>query len=151
MKFTDLELMLYADGELDQERTRRVRVARLYRREVLTRLDGIERVGEFVRAWASSNGAEARAMRRRALRAAARRRGFVAAAVALVALAAMAEPVAAPALVSAGSLELARAEGPAVAIESVDFGTHAGTVFVVETGDSVTPVVWLDDDASAGG
>jgi hypothetical protein len=66
------------------------------------------------------------------------------AAVALVALAAMAEPVAAPTLV-------AHAERAAVAIESVDFGTHAGTVFVLEAGDSVTPVVWLDDDARAGG
>jgi len=151
MKITDLELMLYADGELDEERVRKIRVARLYQGEVVTRLDGIERVGEFVRAWARSEGADARAMRRRALRSAARRRGFAAVAVALVALAALAEPVAAPALVSAGTFELASAATPRVAIESVDFGTHAGTVFVVESGDSQTPVVWLDDDSRAGG
>jgi hypothetical protein len=151
MKITDLELMLYADGELDPERARKVRVARLYRGDVVTRLDGIERVGEFVRAWATSEGADARAMRRRALRAAERRRGFATAAVALVALAAVAEPVGGPALVTASSSELSSVAGPAVAIESVDFGQHAGTVFVVESGGSQTPVVWLDDDARAGG
>jgi hypothetical protein len=151
MKITDLELMLYADGELDQERARRVRVARLYQREVVTRLDGIERVGEFVRAWAKSEGADARAMRRRALRSVERRRGFAVAAVAMVALAAVAEPVGAPGLVAAGTHELASVTGPAVAIEAVDFGTHAGTVFVVESGDGQTPVVWLDDDVRAGG
>jgi len=151
MKITDLELMLYADGELDGERARRVRVARLYQGEVVTRLDGIERVGDFVRAWAKSEGVDARAMRRRALRSTQRRRGFAAVAVALVALAAVAEPVRAPALVFGETLELAGVAGPTVAIESVDFGTHAGTVFVVESGDSQTPVVWLEDDSRAGG
>ena len=32
-------------------------------------------------------------------------------------------------------------------IESVDFGTNTGTVFVVSTDSSETPVVWMPDDA----
>jgi hypothetical protein len=40
---------------------------------------------------------------------------------------------------------MALAPSPPVAIESVDFGTQRGTVFVVEAGESVTPVVWLED------
>jgi len=32
-------------------------------------------------------------------------------------------------------------------IESVDFGSNAGTVFVVSTDSSETPVVWMPDDA----
>jgi len=146
MKISDLELMLYSDGELDEERARRVRVARLRHLEVGERLDGIERVGAFVRFWAESEGVDARAVRSRALRSAARRRAFGAVAAALVLLAAAAEPMRMP-----RPLEVALAKAPPVAIESVDFGEGVGTVFVVEAGDSVTPVVWLEDDARAGG
>lgn len=45
----------------------------------------------------------------------------------------------------------AAAPHAAVAIEAVDFGAGAGAVFLLETAASVTPVVWLDDDASVGG
>lgn len=38
---------------------------------------------------------------------------------------------------------------PAVAIESIDFGTHEGAIFVV--GEDATPVVWLNDDDVGGG
>ena len=34
-------------------------------------------------------------------------------------------------------------------IESVDFGTNTGTVFVVSTDSSETPVVWMPDDAES--
>lgn len=37
---------------------------------------------------------------------------------------------------------------PAVAIESVDFGAHDGTIFMVQSGDTDTPVVWLVDEPS---
>ena len=36
---------------------------------------------------------------------------------------------------------------PPATIESVDFGTNTGTVFVVSTDSSETPVVWMPDDA----
>lgn len=38
--------------------------------------------------------------------------------------------------------------GPAT-IESVDFGSNTGTVFVVSTDSSETPVVWMPDDADS--
>ena len=148
MKIPDFELMLYTDGELDAERARRVRVARLQHLEVGNRLEGIERVGSFVRAWAAREGVDARVERRRALRAAARRRLVGTLAVTLVALVAVAEPMTSR---QDSALEVALAPSPAVAIESVDFGSHSGTVFVVEAGGSATPVVWLADDAKAGG
>jgi hypothetical protein len=149
MKIPDIELMLYTDGELDEERARRVRVARLTELEVGARLEGIEQVGSFVRAWAAKSGVDARAERRRAERAATRRRLVGTVAVTLVALLAVAEPMTPHA--ASGALEVAHAPSPAVAIESVDFGSHSGTVFVVEASGSATPVVWLDDDAKAGG
>jgi hypothetical protein len=146
MKIPDIELMLYSDGELDAERARRVRVARLCHPEVGIRLEGIARVGAFVRAWADEEGVDARAARRSALRGTERRRALGAVGVALVALAAVAEPMSA-----SDRSEVALAPNPTVAIETVDFGEHAGTVFVVESSVGVTPVVWLVDDARAEG
>jgi hypothetical protein len=146
MKIPDVELMLFSDGELDEERARRIRVARLHHAEVGERLESIERVGSLVRVWAETAGVDASQVRRRTLRAAERRRTFGALGVALVALAAMAEPVAQP-----RTFEVAHAKAADTAIESVDFGSHGGTVFVLEAGDNVTPVVWLDDDSRAGG
>jgi hypothetical protein len=35
------------------------------------------------------------------------------------------------------------------AVESVDFGEHAGAVFLVSANHRVTPVVWLSSDALA--
>lgn len=146
MKVPDAWLMLYSDGELDAERARKVRVARLHHADVGTRLEGIERVGDFVRAWASREGVDAFELRRRALRSGERRRSLGTLAVLLVVVAAVAEPMA-----SRGSEEVAQAPAPAVAIESVDFGEGGGSVFVVEAGEGVTPVVWLADDARAEG
>jgi anti-sigma factor RsiW len=40
--------------------------------------------------------------------------------------------------------------GPQVAIESVDFGGHTGTIFMVPAGErDTTPVVWLSDEPEA--
>jgi hypothetical protein len=155
MKIPDIELMLYTDGELDEERARRVRVARLTELEVGARLEGIEQVGSFVRAWAAKAGVDPRAERRRAERAAARRRLVGTVAAAVVALVAVTEPRAPSGVrevaLASPSRDFAASQGPAVAIELVDFGSHPGTVFVVEAGGSTTPVVWLADDAKAGG
>jgi len=138
MKIPDVELMLYSDGELDDERARRIRVARLHHPEVGHRLESIERVGDFVRVWAKADGVDAGEQRRRAIRSIERRRTVGMIAVALAAFAVVAEPV-------TPRTTLAVASSPPVAIESVDFGAQRGTVFVVEAGESVTPVVWLED------
>jgi hypothetical protein len=138
--------MLFSDGELDGERARKVRVARLHHADIGTRLEGIERVGDFVRVWAGREGVDALGLRRRALRSGERRRALATVAVLLVAVAAVVEPMAAP-----GLPELALVPKPSVAIEAVDFGDSVGTVFVVEAQGGVTPVVWLADDARAGG
>lgn len=42
-------------------------------------------------------------------------------------------------------------EEPGAEIESVDFGAHNGTIFMVATGPQVTPVVWLMDENAPGG
>jgi anti-sigma factor RsiW len=39
---------------------------------------------------------------------------------------------------------------PAVEIETVDFGSHNGAIFMVSAGSESTPVVWLNDDAPPG-
>jgi anti-sigma factor RsiW len=41
-----------------------------------------------------------------------------------------------------------RAEGPA-AIETVDFGSHAGSIFLVSEDEETTPVVWLVDEPAS--
>ncbi len=40
---------------------------------------------------------------------------------------------------------------PSVAIESVDFGARNGTIFMVQNGETETPVVWLMDDPALPG
>jgi negative regulator of sigma E activity len=39
---------------------------------------------------------------------------------------------------------------PTVAIEAVDFGARNGSIFMVPTGDTATPVVWVMDDPAPG-
>jgi len=46
-----------------------------------------------------------------------------------------------------GSADEEQPKGPPATIESVDFGSNAGEVFVVSTDSSETPVVWMPDDA----
>ncbi len=42
-------------------------------------------------------------------------------------------------------------EGPAAAaIEAVDFGNRAGSIFMVPAGEETTPVVWLEDESAEG-
>jgi hypothetical protein len=40
---------------------------------------------------------------------------------------------------------------PSVAIEAVDFGASNGTIFMVPTGSTATPVVWVMDEPAAQG
>jgi len=137
MKISDLELMLFHDGELEPERARRVRVARLYELEVSARLSGLERVGELVRDAARERRLDPAHSRRELVRGRLGRRARVATlgAVAVALLLGVAEP---------------RHESPpeaSVQIETVDFGSRAGTVFMLEGhGERQTAVVWLADD-----
>jgi negative regulator of sigma E activity len=39
----------------------------------------------------------------------------------------------------------------AVAIETVDFGSRPGTIFMVPSGGTATPVLWLTDESEPGG
>ncbi len=43
------------------------------------------------------------------------------------------------------------ADSPSVAIETVDFGSHDGAIFMVSAGHDSTPVVWLTDEPAAHG
>ncbi len=101
--------------------------------------------------------------------AATHRWGVVAAALAMAAAAALAlnlarapkpeaarAPVVAPspAPVEAASAPSAVAESEGstpAAIESIDFGSQNGAIFMVPAGTETTPVVWLTDDAAEGG
>jgi hypothetical protein len=48
--------------------------------------------------------------------------------------------------------EIAESEGTtAAAIESIDFGSQNGAIFMVPAGTETTPVVWLTDDAAEDG
>lgn len=59
-----------------------------------------------------------------------------------------AEPVVAYGLAVVNHEAAAAAEEPqGAAVESVDFGDHAGAVFLVSANHRVTPVVWLSSDA----
>jgi anti-sigma factor RsiW len=46
-----------------------------------------------------------------------------------------------------GVMDEEQPKPPPATIESVDFGSNAGEVFVVSTDSSETPVVWMPDDA----
>ncbi len=152
MKVPDETVMLFHDGELEPERAREVRVARLVEPAVSARLEALSELGDAVRTWAKQAGIDAAEARRHRVRQRARRRAF--GACALVALSALA----APAFVSqgrAGADNASRvslrgepliASGP-VAVETVDFGARPGVVFRVAAGDrDETTVVWLPDE-----
>lgn len=63
-----------------------------------------------------------------------------------------AQPVPASASVPPGAVAPEAEEAvPSVAIESVDFGARDGTIFMVQNGESETPVVWLMDDSAVPG
>jgi len=51
-----------------------------------------------------------------------------------------------PSVIPADSAALLEDPMTPATIESVDFGSNTGTVFVVSTDDSETPVVWMPDD-----
>jgi hypothetical protein len=158
VKLSDATLMLYHDRELELDVRRRVEVGRLVDSNVNRRLDALAELGAAVRAWAARAGVDAAEERRRHERARVRRRAL--AACAAVVLSAAALPCLAvhgargtKSSVSAAAAEVAventlPARAPeAVAVETVDFGARAGTIFSVPgSAASETTVVWLPDD-----
>jgi hypothetical protein len=156
VKVPDVTVMLFHDGELDPERARDVRVARLVEPRVSTRLEALSELGDAVRLWAKHAGIDAAEARRHRARQRARRRAF--GACALVALSALAAPAVVSHQGRAGTDNAARvslrgepllASGP-VAVETVDFGARPGAIFRVAAGDrSETTVVWLPDEPGA--
>lgn len=156
-----LRLMRYHDGELSRPAERHVE------RELQTdpllqvELESYQAIGELVRDWGEHRSrahtdivddvmraVDARPYSRRAPRKRAPRvltwgslAVGLAAGIALLVRASSA-PVYSP---QPGAATLPKSEG-SVAIESVDFGARGGTVFMVSTTSSDTPVVWTDDD-----
>jgi len=148
MTVSDRDVMLLFDGELDAERTRAIRAARVEDPSVDARLLALGQLSAFTRAWARTqrSAGPAREARRASERSHVRARRMGVAAIALslgVALIAPGRPETAS---PGGAARLAPAT-PAVAVENVDFGAHPGTIFSVRGADTDTTVVWLSDDA----
>jgi anti-sigma factor RsiW len=154
VKIPDETVMLFHDGELEPERARAVRVARLVEPAVSARLETLAELGDAVRSWAKQAGINPAEARRHRHRQRARRRAF--GACAFVTLSALAALAIVPHQGRAGADNAARLSrrgeplimpGP-VAVETVDFGARPGAIFrVASRGSSQTTVVWLPDEA----
>src|SRR5687768_344701 len=153
MTVSDRELMLLHDGELDPERARAIRAQSLREPSIDARLAGLEQLSAFTRAWAKHNGMTRAAfvppVRERS-RSLYRGLGVLALALSAAAVALMPSTPTAPGGNAAETDSLSErptaVPTPAVAIENVDFGSHAGTIFSVRGAGSDTTVVWLSDD-----
>lgn len=144
MKISDHDVMRLFDGEIDAGTSRRVAAERVGDPTVDARLAGLLQVAAFTRVWARARQVRAPA------RAGKRREWMLPLQVGLGGgVLAVAAFVLLPGL---GSAEVtappARALLPAaaVAVEQVDFGAHAGTIFSVSAAGTETTVVWLSDD-----
>jgi len=163
VKLDDRALMLFHDGELDPEQARRVRVAALSDGGVARRLDGLVQLGDFVRSFAVLRSAELARERRALEKARSARRIASAVSIGLCAAALFAlwlRPPASPhapvvrTLASEASFGFETERGPAVRVESVDFGARDGAIFLVSAAAAAstdTTVVWLGDDSPASG
>jgi hypothetical protein len=157
MKLDDATLMAYHDGELDAERSRRVRLLLLSDESVNARLAGLEQLGSFVRVLAAGDAPRRAVVRRHPRRAAMLSRNAGRAAGIAVSFFAFAfvvpgtlpeppQPEPAP-VAAAPPREPEPTAEPAVAVENVDFGAQAGAVFLVQSAFERTTVVWLPDAA----
>jgi hypothetical protein len=153
LKVSDRSLMLFHDGELDDEGARRVRVGRLCHAEVTAKLEGLTLLGTAVRCWAVENGVNARAERLEHENTRRRRRAFATgltvcgmALGALLVAPGLERTVQGSATAAPATSASVEAGADAVAVEAVDFGARPGTIFVVEgEAQRETTVVWLDD------
>jgi hypothetical protein len=154
MTVSDRELMLLHDGELDPERAKAIRAVSPCDPTITSRLTGLEQLSDFTRAWARARGkvvdpARARRVRWRS------RVGFALGAVAASVLGVLlasaplgSDTEGRPSSRGAASTVDAEA-APAVSIESVDFGSHPGTIFSVRGAGTDITVVWLSDDGQS--
>lgn len=161
MRISDSTLMRFHDGELDPERAREVRLARLRDRDVAERLARLEQLGALVRAWARQPGVDAlrdrRALERRTRIRRSQRAVSLGAMAALAAGASVFAPpptpvtVRAPAIVEnreAPARALPAGEGSdAVTVERLELGTTSAAVFLIPGAERVTTVVWLREEA----
>jgi hypothetical protein len=135
------------DGEVEGEEARRLAAERRWDPSVDARLAGLLQVAEFTRVWASERGVRAPVL-------APRRRAWAlpfglalgGAALSAVAIAVVLR-MSTGAMVGGVSKASIRLPAAAVAVEQVDFGEQAGTIFSVPAAGTVTTVVWLSDDA----
>jgi ferric-dicitrate binding protein FerR (iron transport regulator) len=157
----DRELMQLYDGELSPAEEQRVAELLAYDPSSQRVLDGLELVGEAVRAWADAKAGPADGIADRIMAAVAaadaprrlpaRRRRVVAAAAGALAIAASVAVAIGLRGHDATSGRAVQASGEtdsalSADIEVVDFGGQAGTIFLVQAdNDAPTPVVWLED------
>jgi hypothetical protein len=163
VKLDDATLMRFHDGELEAKQARRVRTSALADGAVARRLDALSQLGDFVRAFAVVRAEEL--ARERLKRQRARTAGVRARAVSLALCAAALGALwfrASPLSPGAGTRAIASdvafgfdaPAGPAVSVESVDFGDHDGAIFLVSAAAAAaadTTVVWLGDEPPASG
>jgi anti-sigma factor RsiW len=148
MTVSDRDLMRLFDGELDADEARRVEAERRGDPTVETRLAGLLQVAAFTRVWSRERGlcAPSRAARRRES-SFPRRLAFGGAALSLAALCVFSLFGTVTTSGGASRVPEDRVPATAVAVEQVDFGAHAGTIFSVSAAGTETTVVWLSDDA----
>jgi hypothetical protein len=144
---SDRDVMRLFDGELEGEEALRVLAARRVDPSVDTRLASLRQVAAFTRAWSRERDIRvpSRGVPRRGWTPK-RRLAFGGAVVSLAALALL--PLFGP--TTPGGAVTAPGPGAkatAVAVEQVDFGARAGTIFSVSAAGTETTVVWLSDDA----
>jgi anti-sigma factor RsiW len=145
---SDRDVMRLFDGELDPDEARRIAVERRGDPSVNTRLAGLSQVAAFTRVWARERGVKvpSRPLPRREWTLS-RRLAFGGAVASLTALTALF--LFGPGTTSGSAFSVPKSLVPAaaVAVEQVDFGSHAGTIFSVSAAGTETTVVWLSDDA----
>jgi hypothetical protein len=148
MKASDRDVMRLFDGELDAEASRRLSSERLRDPSVDARLAGLLQVAAFTRTWARERGVRfpVRAPRRKA-RVLPVAFGFGGVALAL-AVVCIVPRFGRPSVEATEGTTAAALPAAAVAVEHVDFGAHAGTIFSVSAAGTETTVVWLSDDAN---
>jgi hypothetical protein len=145
VKVPDRDVMRLFDGELDSAEWRRLSEERLRDPSVDARLAGLLQVAAFTRVWAREKRVRATPRPARQWeRTLGVRLALGGAVLALAALFVL--PRLGPGVVGDAARAVPGAL-PAVAVEQVDFGAHAGTIFSVSAAGTETTVVWLSDDA----
>lgn len=146
MKVPDRDVMRLFDGELDASGRHRVAEERLRDPSVDARLAGLLQVAAFTRVWARERRVRSAPRPVRRWETLGVRLAFGGAVLSLAALLLLPR-LGFDAAGNAARPVLERLPAAAVAVEQVDFGAHAGTIFSVSAAGTETTVVWLSDDA----